>query len=232
MRRVVLALSLGLAVLVAPAMAQETDTSGTANNLTQTDGTEVQETRTNPDIGTTAPNSGLSITGTVESWNDNEIVIRTTTGVEHIVLQPETQRPGSFTAGETVTIDYNRSSTNGIMIAEQIRRAGVTGTSTVDTESQLEQDVEEGVADLGEAADDAGAAISQLDDEVEEEIEEEIGSNLDNDATIGDSTTADMDDDTTDTLGTSLPATAGESPLVALLGVLALAGAAGLRRLF
>ena len=231
MRRVVLALSLGLAVLAVPAVAQSTDTAGTANNLQQTDGTPVQETRTSPSIGSTAPNAGLSITGTVESWNDKEIVIRTATGTEHIVLQPTTQRPSTFTAGETVTIDYNRSSTNGIMIAEQIRPAGTMGTGTADVEGELEQDVESAVAKAGDAADDAGAAISKLDDEIEEEIEEETGSNLDNDSTVGDSTTADMDDDTADTVGTALPATAGESGLIALLGIAALGAAAGLRRL-
>jgi hypothetical protein len=211
-----------------------------ANTSTTAGGAEVQETRTNPDTASLAPGGGLTLTGTVVSWNDQELVIRTSTGIEHLVLQPTTTRPSTFTEGQVVTVDYNRTSQNGVMIAEQVRLGGtLAGTSTVDTESQLEQDVEEAAADLGEAADDAGAAISQLDDEAEEEIEEELGANLDDDSTIGDSPTADMDDDTADTtlgttstLDTALPATAGESPLIALLGVLALGAAAGLRRLF
>ena len=291
MKRVLLALTLGLAVAAVPAVAESTgstgstsssahssgltaneepatgaarlhgaskthdELSGTATADTTTTSTlrqdnsgtvttsgsaEVQETRTNPDAASLAPGGGLTLTGTVVSWNDQEIVVRTTTGIEHVVIQPDTRRPSTFTEGQVVSIDYNRTSQNGVMIAEQIRpgEAPVVARSGVDVESELEQDVEAGVAELGEEADELGAEISQLDDELEQEIEEETGRNLDNDSTIGDSVTADMDDDTPETLGanttldTSLPATAGESPLVALLGLVALGAAAGLRRLF
>lgn len=221
----------------APDTATTTTTTGT-NTLRQDDtGTvttrgsaEVQETRTNPDAASLAPGGGLTLTGTVVSWNDQEIVVRTTTGIEHVVIQPNTRRPATFTEGQVVSIDYNRTSQNGVMIAEQIRPgdAPVVRQGSVDAETRLDA-----------AADELGANISQLDDELEEEIEEELGANLDNDSTIGDSVTADMDDDTPDTfrtttstLDTSLPATAGESPLVALLGLAALGAAAGLRRLF
>jgi len=244
MKHVVLSV-LMVAALAAPSLAEEAGT--TANNLSQT-GAQVQETRTNPDTASLAPGGGLTISGTVESWNDQEIVIRTSTGVEHLVIQPSTQRPGSFTSGQLVTIDYNRSSQNGVMIAEQIRLGEapvVTGTATttlgdgIDQEGPVETAVEEAVADAGDAADRVGAELSELDDEAEEEIEEETGTNLDNDSTVAGvntssktvDTTADMDDDTQDTM-TSLPATAGDSPLVALLGLVALGAAAGLRRLF
>jgi hypothetical protein len=247
MKHVVLSV-LMVAALAAPSIAEEAGT--TANNLSQT-GAQVQETRTNPDTASLAPGGGLTISGTVESWNDQEIVIRTNTGIEHVVIQPSTQRPGSFTAGQAVTIDYNRSSQNGVMIAEQIRLGeapAVTATTSttgtigdgIDQEGPVETAVEDAVADVGEAADQVGAELSKLDDQAEEEIEEETGTNLDNDSTVAGvqttrntvDTTADMDDDTQDTLTTSLPATAGDSPLVALLGLVALGAAAGLRRLF
>jgi hypothetical protein len=228
MKRVVLALSLALAVTAVPAMAQTT-----------TGSPEVQEERTNPDTASLAPGGGLTLTGNVVSWNDEELVVRTTTGVEHFVLQPTTRRPSTFAEGQLVSVDYNRTSQNGVMIAEQIRPgdAGAISSTATGTESRLEQNVERAADDIDDAADELGANISQLDDEIEEEIEEETGRNLDNDSTIGDSRTADMDDDTPDTtlradVDTTLPATAGESPLVALLGLVALGAAAGLRRLF
>lgn len=225
MRRVVLALSFALALLAVPAIAQTTDEGTTAPNFTATGETEVQETRTNPDAGVVGPGAGLTITGTVVSWNDDEIVIRTTTGVEHIVIQPNTSRPATFTEGQVVSIDYNRSTQNGVMIASQIRpdEAPIVGQSTVHTESGLEREVEEAVSDLGEAADDVGAALSEIDDDVEAGIESALDTNIDNDSTIAGEPVS---------RSTSLPATAGASPLVALFGLLALGVAAGLRRLF
>jgi MYXO-CTERM domain-containing protein len=227
MRRVVLALSFALALLAVPAIAQ-IDEGTTAPNFTATGETEVQETRTNPDAGMIGPGGGLTITGTVVSWNDDEIVIRTTTGIEHIVIQQDTSRPSTFTEGQVVSIDYLRSTQNGVMIARQIRpgEAPLVGQSTVDVEGPVEREVEAAMSDLGEAADDVGAALSEIDDRVEARIESALDTNIDNDSTIAGRPVSSFDSDT------SLPATAGSSPLVALFGLLALGAAAGLRRLF
>jgi hypothetical protein len=217
-----------LAILAVPAIAQEEGTTYPATGET------VQEERTNPSAGSIAPDSGLTMSGTVVSFNDQQLVLQTTTGVEHIQLQQNTVRPSTFTVGEPVTVDYTRTS-QGVMIASQVRLGGVsTTTSTtttsnlapsapVDTESELEQDVEEAVADVGEAADEVGAELSEIDDAVEEEVEEAAGTSLDNDGAIGNA------DDDTDT--EALPATGSKGPLAALLGLLALGVAVGLRRL-
>jgi hypothetical protein len=228
MRRVVLALSFALALLAVPALAQTTDEGTAASSFTATGETEVQETRTNPSAGTIAPGGGLTITGTVVSWNDDEIVIRTTTGIEHIVIQQDTSRPATFTEGQVVSIDYLRSTQNGVMIARQIRpgEAPVVGQSTVDVEGPVERAVEGVMSDLGEAADDVGAALSEIDDRVEAGIESALDTDIDDDGSIAGQPVSSFDSDT------SLPATAGASPLVALFGLLALGAAAGLRRLF
>jgi hypothetical protein len=204
----------------------QTTTPGTTG---QTGTSSVQEERTNPDMGTTAPGSGLTLSGTVVSWNDQELVVRTTTGIEHIVLQQDTQRPSSFTVGEQVAVDYVRSSQNGVMIARQVRPGGV-GSSTTTTvgESQLEQDVEEGMDELGDTADEVGADLSRIDDAAEEEIEEAVGGSIDNDGAIGNAGQTAALDDADD--ATTLPATGGKGPLAALLGLLALGVAAVLRR--
>ena len=119
----------------------------------------------------------------------------------------------------------------GVMIAKQIRPSGAAGATAsttvapttgaigdgIDQESQLEQDVEEAVADVGEAADEVGAELSEIDDAVEEEVEEAVGTSIDNDGAIGNAD--------------SLPATGGKAPLAALLGLGALAAAFAVRRL-
>ena len=179
MKRVVLSLMVVLGLLALPAIAQEAGT-------TTATGETLQEERTNPSSDSIAPDSGLTLSGTVVSWNDQQLVLKTVTGVEHVQLQSHTVRPSTFTAGEPVTVDYTRTS-QGVMIAKQIRLGGTmdstttttltepaTGTGVagtkigdgIDQESQLEQDVEEAVADVGEAADEVGAELSEIDDEV------------------------------------------------------------------
>ena len=228
MKRVVLSLMVVLGLLALPAIAQEAGT-------TTATGETLQEERTNPSSDSIAPDSGLTLSGTVVSWNDQQLVLKTVTGVEHVQLQSHTVRPSTFTAGEPVTVDYTRTS-QGVMIAKQIRPGGTidstmtttqtepaTGTGVagtkigdgIDQESQLEQDVEEAVADAGEAADEVGAELSEIDDEVEEEVEEAAKTSIDND----------------DTIGNDLPATGSKAPLAAMLGLLAIGAAVGLRRL-
>jgi hypothetical protein len=234
MKNVVLSLVAAFAVLALPALAQSSDTG--ESNLT---GSTVQEERTAPDTGSIAPGSGLTLTGEVVSWNDQQLVVKTTTGVEHIQLDASTTRPSSFLAGDKVVVDYTRTSSNGVMIARAIRPLGTTASTTTSTttlttpmgESQLEQDVEEAVDEVGDAADRVGAEISEVDDEVEEEIEEAVGAPIDNDGAIGNDEIAANDTDSDTELDTALPATGSKAPLVGLLGLLALGAAAGLRRL-
>lgn len=221
MKRVVLSLMVVLGLLALPAIAQEAGT-------TTATGETIQEERTNPSSDSIAPDSGLTLSGTVVSWNDQQLVLKTVTGVEHVQLQSHTVRPSTLTAGEPVTVDYTRTS-QGVMIAKQIRPGGTidstmtttqtepTGTGIagtkigdgIDQESQLEQEVEEAVADVGEAADEVGAELSEIDDAVEEEVEEAANTSIDND----------------------LPATGSKAPLAAMLGLLAIGAAVGLRRL-
>lgn len=228
MKRVVLSLMVVLGLLALPAIAQE-------EGSTTATGETLQEERTNPSSDSIAPDSGLTLSGTVVSWNDQQLVLQTVTGVEHVQLQSHTVRPSTLTAGEPVTVDYTRTS-QGVMIAKQIRPGGTidstmtttqtepaTGTGVagtkigdgIDQESQLEQDVEEAVADAGEAADEVGAELSEIDDAVEEEVEEAANTSIDND----------------DTIGNDLPATGSKAPLAAMLGLLAIGAAVGLRRL-
>jgi hypothetical protein len=240
MKRVVLSLVVGLALLAVPAIAQ------TYSDTTPAENPPVQEERTNPSADSMAPDSGLTLTGTVVSWNDDQLVVKTVTGVEHIQLLQTTSRPATFTAGETVTVHYTRTSQNGVMVAQQVLPSGTgsgtttsnlqpsttttTPSTTTTTESQLEQDLDE-----------AGAELSEVDDRVEEEIEEAVGGSIDNDGAIGndeDPSNDDVDLADTDTMESeidsdtsALPATGSKAPLVGLLGLLALGAAAGLRRL-
>jgi hypothetical protein len=227
MKRVVLSAFAVVALLALPVAAQDYGTTSTSEQTNTTP--EVQEERTNPDMGTTAPGGGLTLTGTVVSWNEQELVVRTSTGIEHIVLQADTQRPSSFTVGEQVSVDYLRNSQNGVMIARVVRPGGEATTTAVG-ESQLEQEVEETVADIGEAADDVGAELSEVDDAVEEEVEEAVGTSIDQDEAIGNADQTAELDEVDDGDDSALPATGGKGPLAALLGLLALAGAAALRR--
>lgn len=238
MKRVVLSLMMVLALAAVPAFAQYEPTTPPEDSTTT--GEAVQEERTNPSADSIAPDSGLTLSGTVVSWNDQQLVLQTVTGVEHVQLQSHTVRPSTLTAGEPVTVDYTRTS-QGVMIAKQIRPGGTvdssaTSTTTtmtepatgtgiagtkigdgIDQETELEQDVEEAVADAGEAADEVGAELSEVDDAVEEEFEEAADTSLDNDDAIGNAD--------------ALPATGGKAPLAALLGLLAIGGAVALRRL-
>ena len=220
MKRVVLSLMVVLGLLALPAIAQD------AGSTTAT-GETLQEERTNPSSDSIAPDSGLTLSGTVVSWNDEQLVLKTVTGVEHVQLQSHTVRPSTLTAGEAVTVDYTRTS-QGVMIAKQIRLGGTMDSTTtttmtepatgtgiagtkigdgIDQESELEQDVEEAVADVGDAADEAGAELSEIDDA----IEDDANTSFDN--------------------ADALPATGGKAPLAALLGLMAIGAAVALRRL-
>jgi len=197
-------------------------TTTTTNDTTTTTNTPVQEERTNPAVPTHSPNSGLSASGSVVSWNNDEVVLRTATGITHFHLLPSTTGAGSFTEGQRLTIDFDRNE-QGVLIAKQIRNEGTTAP------------VAQGITTSGAAA--AGSNVAEA---VEEGAEETTGTDLDNDNAIGTrggtantaATTTDTSMGTTTTTGsTNLPATGSNAPLAGLLGLLALGGAAALRRL-
>lgn len=96
MRRSIFAVFAVLTPLVAmPALAQEET------------GSDIQpyESRTNPDAENISGHSGLTLTGTVVEWNDEQLTLRTSTGIEHVQIVPDTQRPVELTAGEDFDTD-------------------------------------------------------------------------------------------------------------------------------
>jgi hypothetical protein len=207
MKRVMFAmLAVFALVLAMPAVAQE----------------ELDESRTNPDARSIAPGSGLTITGTVVEWDEKQLVIQTATGTEHIQLTPRTEKPVEFEVGENVSVDYTRTA-QGIMIAQKIRPEGaVTGKATTTATTDLTADTD---ADL-----DANADL-QADVDTYEDTETDVTTDLDTDV---EATTADTGYD--DDLGadtyeqdSDLPATGSELPLLALLGLLSVAAAFGVR---
>lgn len=209
MKRSIFAVFAALTLLLAaPAVAQQEETE-----------LESYETRTQPGADSIAGDSGLTITGTLVEWNDKQLTLRTTTGVEHVQIVQDTDKPVELTAGETVTVDYTRT-TQGVMIAQEIRTEGAT-TST-DTEvvtSELQTDTDAMDADV-QAEADVEAGI---------ETDATTGADFDSDATVD--TRADFETDVDTTLDDqdTLPATGSELPLVALLGLLTVAAALGVR---
>lgn len=208
-----------LTLLVAtPALAQQEKT-----------GTEIQpyETRTNPDAGSITGQSGLTLTGTVVEWNDEQLTLHTTTGIEHIQIVPDTQHPVELTAGEDVSVDYTRTS-QGVMIAQKIRTQGSVAESNVDvTTRELATDTEPMDESMGaevETETQVGTGATMEDDF---DTDADLSAQADVDAESDLDTEADLD--TTMDDQDSLPATGSELPLVGLLGLLSVAAAVGVR---
>ncbi|HUP43304.1 MAG TPA: hypothetical protein VM599_08850 [Thermoanaerobaculia bacterium] len=178
-----------------------------------------EDSRTNPDARSIAPGSGLTITGTVVEVHDEQLVIKSATGVQHIKILPNTQKPVDLQAGVGVSVDYTRTS-QGVMIAQTIRTAGVAGEATTDTTaSSLTVDTD---ADL-----DTDLAVET---ETDVHAELDTDSDLDADADFN----ADLDVDTTtadSSFDENLPATGSRLPLLGLLGLLTVAAALGVRSL-
>ena len=233
MKRVVLAIAAVLVLIALPAVAQYSDPSTTtqpstttttdttatmpSSNLdTSTTTTEtpasnvpVQEERTNPAVPTHSPNSGLSASGSVVSWNNDEVVLHTATGITHFKLLPSTTGVNTFTEGQRVTIDFDRNE-QGVLLAKQIRLEGTTAP------------VAQGITTPGAA--EAGANVAAA-----------VGVDTTNSSSTTTSTTTTQptstESTTTESTTTNLPATGSNAPLAGLIGLLALGGAAALRRL-
>jgi LPXTG-motif cell wall-anchored protein len=232
MKRVVLALIAMLALIAIPAAAQYNEPKPPAQPATATQpsspATEsstgvaasapMSEERTNPAVPTHSNDPGLTATRTVVSWNDDEVVLRTSTGMTHFKLLPNTAGPRSFTEGQKLSIDFSRNE-QGVLLAKQIRPADATAM-------QPQGITTSGAAKAGEAVESAAENVAEA---VEEGVEETLQADVDNDGGIG--TRGDTGADPSVDATTNLPATGSNSPLIALLGVAALGAAAGLRRL-
>lgn len=210
MKRSMLAIFAAFALLLAaPVLAQE---SNLAENEAQQ---EANDNRTQPDADSTTGDSALTITGTVHSWTDDQIALKTDTGVHHIKVLPNTDWDGELTVGEWVSIDYTRTG-QGIMIAELVRSQGQVQTEstvveTTTTSTNTEMDME---ADV-----DVNADTDWNDGELDAEAD--VTADFDADADLNTGDELDSNDE--------LPATGSELPLLGLLGLLSLVAAIGVR---
>jgi hypothetical protein len=210
-------LTVFLAFLIPAAVMAQTDYGQPQDQNLQN-----QEQRTNPDAPSWGPGEGLTISGTVESVNDEAVQIRTTTGMQNIVLADDTRKPVNLKVGDRVTIDYVRN-TQGVMIAQQIRPEGTAGTGTETTTGTTmhEQHTTGTTTDTDvdvEVGAEAETGIADVDVTRERETDTMA---LRNDRDTMDQDTAAYDD--------TLPATASNLPALALLGLLAFAGAIAIR---
>jgi LPXTG-motif cell wall-anchored protein len=240
MKRVVLSLVAVLVLIALPAAAQYDDqtpaqpatgtepTTATQPATGVTTTSPMPEERTNPAVPTHSNDPGLTATGTVVSWNDDEVVLRTSTGLTHIKLLPTTVGSRTFTEGQKLSVDFTRNE-QGVLLAKQIRSAEVM--------TSMPQGITtSGAAAAGEQVESAAQNVGEA---VEEGVEETLQADVDNDGAIGTrggtsgSDTASTATTTTTSVDTSsnLPATGSNSPLIALLGLAALGTAAGIRRL-
>lgn len=224
MTRHIFALFAALTLLVAVPVVAQQETTEPATDP----GLEAYESRTNPNAGNITDESGLTLTGTVIEWNDEQLVLRTATGVQHIQIVTDTERPVELTAGESVSVDYTRTS-SGVMIASTIRTQGTTTgteTATSDFAADAEPTDKSMDADL--------QAEAEVDASLDTEASYDAGTTSDLDAQADLDTETDLDTeadlDTTMDDQESLPATGSELPLVALLGLLSVAAAVGVRK--
>lgn len=171
-------------------------------------GTPLTEERTQPGADSHGPTDGLTIHGTVEEFDGDQLTLRTETGVQHIQIIPETAFPGDLEPGTEVAVDYNRT-TSGVMIANQIRLGGagvdvgMESTTTTATVETREQD-------------------GNLEADLVTTTEPETTRDFDTD------TTRDFDTRAEATTADELPSTGSDLPLIALLGLIGLAGAGAL----
>ncbi|HVS02474.1 MAG TPA: LPXTG cell wall anchor domain-containing protein [Thermoanaerobaculia bacterium] len=146
MQRTLLAMLTALALVVAaPVMAQ----------------TEGEVERTNPNAGSISQDSGLTLTGTVQSWNDDEIVLDTNTGTMHVRIEAATLPP-NLQVGDRVSVDYVRT-TQGVMLAQQIRPYTVRAEE--ETTARVDLDDVDDVTE-GEVEDAFGVELDQDNDEM------------------------------------------------------------------
>jgi LPXTG-motif cell wall-anchored protein len=218
MKRSIFSILVALTLMVAaPVLAQQ---KNLAENEAQQ---ESNDNRTNPNAGSIAGQSGLTITGTVEKWDDHQITLKTDTGIHPVQVVPNTDWDHDLTVGEAVSIDYTRTS-QGVMIASLVRSQGqetmgaestvatTTTTSSAHTEMDMDTDME---ADA-----DVDVDTTWKDDGMNTDVTASADLDDDNDADLS----ADVD--------TTLPSTGSKMPLLGLLGLLSLVAAVGVRSAF
>ncbi len=241
MKRSIFALTavLLLVLAAAPLVAQSQD-----QTQDQTQGqTQPYENRTQPNAPSMTEGSGLTITGTVVSATDTSLVLDTTSGQLTIQMNDRTQHPTDLKAGDSVSVDYTRT-TQGVMIASQVRPSGAEGTETASTattteestESTAEANTENATEEATEPTSEATAeAMNEPSENTESDLNEDEYSQPSDTDTSESSTAADttgsMNQDTSGYDSNNLPATGSNLPLLGLLGLLSLAGAAGIRTL-
>lgn len=212
MKRSMIAMFAAFAMLLAaPVLAQE---SNLAENEAQQ---EANDNRTQPDADSTTGDSALTITGTVHEWTDDQIALRTDTGVHHIKVLPNTDWDGDLTVGERVSIDYTRTG-QGIMIAQLVRSEGQVQTESTVVETTTSSLNTEAEMDM------------EADADMDMDTDAEVTADFDADADLSDDEyQADMDTEDEWDSNDELPATGSELPLLGLLGLLSLVAAIGVR---
>lgn len=101
--------------------------SGAAVAVAQTGNEEQKRTRSHHESW--GPGQGLTLVGEVASWDDDSLMVKTTTGMENIVLTQDTRMMvdrSKLRKGMKVAVDYNRN-TQGAIIADQVRMGDVKG---------------------------------------------------------------------------------------------------------
>jgi len=204
-----------------------TGTGYSDGNTRIVNGQQVPSNRTNPNAPSHSPNGGMTATGTIVSWNHNELVLHTSTGINHFKMMPSTTGyTTNFQEGQVAAVDFERNE-QGVMIAKQVRLGASTRTTT-GTLTTAPADTTSGTTTTDTTNNNTASTYPSTTDTTTSTYP----STTDTTSNTTDTTASTATDTTTGTTsGTRMPATASESPLVALLGLLALAGAAGLRRL-
>jgi len=183
-------------------------------------GGNASDERTHPAVPTHSNGSALTATGTIVSWNHDELVLHTSNGITHFKMVPSTtgyNGPGTFQEGQMASVDFDRNE-QGVLIARQVRLGTMTTATTATTTSEpiaTTTTTTDNTASVGVPSTPAPDTTSST------------TTTPDTTASTDNTTTT----DNTSTTSTRMPATASDSPLVALLGLAALGAAAGLRRL-
>lgn len=90
---------------------------------TRDTGGDQEQRRTRASAESWGPGRGLTLVGEVVSENDEALQVRTTTGIENVVLTQDTRMRGEIDKGDRVAVDYVNDSSTGAIIAEQVRLA-------------------------------------------------------------------------------------------------------------
>lgn len=117
-------LALFVAVLLACAGMLAAQQSSRTEGTQDTGGDQEQQ-RTRAHAESWGPGQGLTLVGEVVSWNDQAIQVRTTTGIENVVLTPDTKMATQLKLKKEteVAVDYFNNNNTGAIVATQVRPA-------------------------------------------------------------------------------------------------------------